>query len=465
MKKVTTPVYDLIPPQDMIQFMLKYSFFHKQVTQIPESILVTEALDFAVMEQAFNLEIERNDCLRLRFFKEKGKIKQYFLPKFELHDIPVLHFASRAEMEARFNADAQTPVRMLKDETYRVTFFTVENTDAPKQYGIFICIHHLVMDNAACLVFFNDLLAVYRHLKDGKPMPKPLGKFEDRIQRELAYAADPENSRREEAAYTEYITKDGEPLYLGVEGPKLLEAERAKKKDPTIMAPSLFDPIHDRAAFTKHTVPPEISEKLVAFMEENEVGGECLVQLGMRLHIAKINNRHTDTYFITLCPRRRTLEEKRSGGSVTAPLPWRVTLTEDMTFREALGKMKEAQVWAFRHMDYPYMEYRDLQRKLFNYPAAAGASTMMFSWLPLAENTLGDWEYEFIGYGLGRYVMVLYTFAFQDPSTGCLKMTYQHRTHFVSVEDIDALQAGTVKALQLGTDNPDLTVGEILDQI
>ncbi|MBR2731177.1 MAG: hypothetical protein IKD72_04230, partial [Clostridia bacterium] len=67
MKKVTTPVYDLIPPQDMIQFMLKYSFFHKQVTQIPESILVTEALDFAVMEQAFNLEIERNNCLRLRF--------------------------------------------------------------------------------------------------------------------------------------------------------------------------------------------------------------------------------------------------------------------------------------------------------------------------------------------------------------------------------------------------------------
>ena len=90
---------------------------------------------------------------------------------------------------------------------------------------------------------------------------------------------------------------------------------------------------------------------------------------------------------------------------------------------------------------------------------------MMFSWLPLAENTLGDWDYEFIGYGLGRYVMVLYTFAFQDPKSGCLKMTYQHRTHFVTVEDIDALQAGTVAALQLGTDNPDLTIGEILDQI
>ena len=26
---------DLTPPQDMIYFMLKYSFFHKQVIQIP----------------------------------------------------------------------------------------------------------------------------------------------------------------------------------------------------------------------------------------------------------------------------------------------------------------------------------------------------------------------------------------------------------------------------------------------
>ena len=75
-KNVTGPVYDLTPAQDMIQFMLKYSFFHKQVTQIPESILTEKEIDFDVMKQALNIEIERNDCMRLRFFKEKGKIKQ-----------------------------------------------------------------------------------------------------------------------------------------------------------------------------------------------------------------------------------------------------------------------------------------------------------------------------------------------------------------------------------------------------
>ena len=63
------------------------------------------------------------------------------------------------------------------------------------------------MDNAAVFAFFNDLFAVYDHLKNGKPMPKPLGSYEDRIKRELAYVEDKSNLEKEKAAYTEYITR------------------------------------------------------------------------------------------------------------------------------------------------------------------------------------------------------------------------------------------------------------------
>ncbi len=461
MKKIQGKVYDLIPPQDMIQFMLKYSFFHKQVTQIPESIIVTRKIDFDLMKKAVNIEIERNDCLRLRFFKEKGKIKQYFIDEYKLDDIPVLNFSSVEEQTDILTKDAQTPVHYLKDETFRIKFFRTGDG----RYGIYLCVHHLVMDNAACFVFFGDLLAVYDSLAEGTPMPKPLGKYEDRIVKELAYAADKSNFEREAEAYTEYMTRNGEPLYLGVEGQKFLEAERAKKKDPSIMAPSLFDPFHDKAGFTKKVVPQDKSKIIFDFMDEYGVGGECLVQLAMRLQLSKMNNRHNDTYFITLCPRRRTLADKRSGGTLVAPLPWRVQIPEDLTFIQALDKMKEVQAWAFRHMDYPYLEYRDLQRKIFNYSAAAGASTMMFSWFPLEADTMNKWEYEFVGYGIGRYVMVLYTFAMKDTHNQTLKITYQHRTKFVTCDDIDSFHEGTEKALLLGASDPNMTIGEILDRM
>lgn len=461
MNSVNKPVYPLIPPQEMIQFMLKYSFFHKQVTQIPDSIIVSQKIDFDVMTEAFNIEIERNDCLRLVFFKQNGKIMQYFRDPYRIGSVPVYNFKSDEEREKVLTADAQKPIKMLKGEIFRLKYFTTFDG----RYGVYINIHHLVMDNAAVFAFFNDLFAVYDHLKNGKPMPKPLGSYEDRIKRELAYVEDKSNLEKEKAAYTEYITRNGEPLYLGVEGPKLLEAERKKKKDPSINAPSLFDPIHDKAELTKTTFSPELSEKFFAFCENNNVSPECLVQLALRMHLSKINNGHLDTYFICLCTRRRTLVEKRSGGTVTAPLPWRVHLEEDDTFMSALDKMADAQVWAFRHMDYPYLEYRDLQRELFNYSAAAGSSTMMFSWMPINEKSINGWEYEYVGYGLGRYIMVLYTFAMKDAHTGCLKISCLHRTKFVSVEDIKALQNGTKRVLEIGLENPDISVKELLEKM
>lgn len=461
MNSVNKPVYPLIPPQEMIQFMLKYSFFHKQVTQIPDSIIVSQKIDFDVMTEAFNIEIERNDCLRLVFFKQNGKIMQYFRDPYRIGSVPVYNFKSDEEREKVLTADAQKPIKMLKGEIFRLKYFTTYDG----RYGVYINIHHLVMDNAAVFAFFNDLFAVYDHLKNGKQMPKPLGSYEDRIKRELAYVEDKSNLEKEKAAYTEYITRNGEPLYLGVEGPKLLEAERKKKKDPSINAPSLFDPIHDKAELTKTTFSPELSEKFFAFCENNNVSPECLVQLALRMHLSKINNGHLDTYFICLCTRRRTLVEKRSGGTVTAPLPWRVHLEEDDTFMSALDKMADAQVWAFRHMDYPYLEYRDLQRELFNYSAAAGSSTMMFSWMPINEKSINGWEYEYVGYGLGRYIMVLYTFAMKDAHTGCLKISCLHRTKFVSVEDIKALQNGTKKALEIGLENPNISVKELLEKM
>ena len=461
MNSVNKPVYPLIPPQEMIQFMLKYSFFHKQVTQIPDSIIVSQKIDFDVMTEAFNIEIERNDCLRLVFFKQNGNIMQYFRDPYRIGSVPVYNFKSDEEREKVLTADAQKPIKMLKGEIFRLKYFTTYDG----RYGVYINIHHLVMDNAAVFAFFNDLFAVYDHLKNGKPMPKPLGSYEDRIKRELAYVEDKSNLEKEKAAYTEYITRNGEPLYLGVEGPKLLEAERKKKKDPSINAPSLFDPIHDKAELTKTTFSPELSEKFFAFCENNNVSPECLVQLALRMHLSKINNGHLDTYFICLCTRRRTLVEKRSGGTVTAPLPWRVHLEEDDTFMSALDKMADAQVWAFRHMDYPYLEYRDLQRELFNYSAAAGSSTMMFSWMPINEKSINGWEYEYVGYGLGRYIMVLYTFAMKDAHSGCLKLSCLHRTKFVSVEDIKALQNGTKRVLEIGLENPDISVKELLEKM
>lgn len=217
--KAGTEVFELIPSQKMINFMLKYSFFHKQVIQIPMSIVTHTPIDFDVLKKALNIEIERNDCMRLRFYKEHGEFYQYFLDKYVVDDVPVVTFSTEEEQQAYLTADARRPIRHLKGEDFRIIFF--RSFDGG--YGIYINITHLCMDAAAVFVFFSDLLGVYDHLKNGKPMPRPLGEYKKTIRKELAIVADEKKMKEEEEFYTQFFLKDGDPLYAGVHGPELLE--------------------------------------------------------------------------------------------------------------------------------------------------------------------------------------------------------------------------------------------------
>ena len=173
-------LYPLTPSQQTMYFMIKYSL-HKQVIQVPTSFSVGEKLDFRLLARALNIEIARNDCMRLRFVKENGDIKQYFLPEYKLDGVRCFNFKDEAEMNAFLDGDASTPVRFLKDETFRVYFFSCGDKN-----GVYLNVCHMVMDAMAVSVFYRDLFAVYRSLKDGAPMPAPLAPFEEHIEKELA---------------------------------------------------------------------------------------------------------------------------------------------------------------------------------------------------------------------------------------------------------------------------------------
>ena len=51
-KKIPYDLYDLIPSQETMHLMVKYSF-KKQIVQIPCSIVVDSDIDFDLMQKAF----------------------------------------------------------------------------------------------------------------------------------------------------------------------------------------------------------------------------------------------------------------------------------------------------------------------------------------------------------------------------------------------------------------------------
>ena len=52
-----------------------------------------------------------------------------------------------------------------------------------------------------------------------------------------------------------------------------------------------------------------------------------------------------------------------------------------------------------------------------------------------------------------------------DGKNGTIKVTYQHRTHFISVEDVDRFQDGVEQVLRIAVENPQITIGDLLDKL
>lgn len=453
-------VYKLIHSQEMVQFMWKYTL-HMQATQIPVAMAFDEELDFRILARAVNVEIERNDCLRLRIFRDGFTIKQFFLDEYKLDKIRYKEFSSKQEQVEYFDKDASTKLDVFNGEICRIVFFrTFDN-----KCGIFLNVSHMMMDFAAAFTFFKDLMAVYDSLKNGTPMPKPLGKYEDIIKNEQDNPELEARIEKEGKVVDEWMAMDRTPFYNAVNGTKLLDFQRKLLHQKDMNMPHAYMPLKDETHLIKCHLSDEDSKVISDFIKENNLSPEWVIQLGFRIYLSKINRHTNDSLFWVLCPRRRTIKEKRCGGTLASPMPWREILDDNKTFLETLTHFGETQAFLFRYSDVPFTVIRQKERERYNLSLMQTANSMMFSYLPASENAFGERKYEFSAYNFGHYVMPVYSLTMQDANSKRFIFSYIHRLWLTTDEEIYAFHDGVVRTLLAGVKNPQKTIGEILEEI
>lgn len=456
-----TPVYDLIHSQQMVQFMWRYSI-HMQSTQIPFAIAFDEELDFKVLARAVNIEIERNDCMRLRIIREGFRIKQYFMDDFKLEKIILKEFSSKQEQTEYFDNDASRKLDIFNGETFRIIFFR----DCKGKCGIYMKASHIIMDFVAVFLFFKDLMAVYDSIKNGEPMPKPLAKYEDIIKKELADEGLAERIKRDTEALAERVRLDRRPAYNGIRGQELLEKQRKLLMNKKLDVPHSYLPVWDKTHLVKFRLDDEQSGKISAFIKENNLSAECVIQLGFRIYLSKINGHTNDSLFWVLCPRRKTVKEKRCGGTLASPLPWREILDNNSSFLEASKQLGETQAFIFRHSEVPFTVVRQMERDEFGYALMQTANDMMFSYLPSSgKDSFGDRNFELTAYNFGYYVMPIYALVLQDSCSGRYGFSYIHRLWITDDSDIRNFHEGVVRTILQGVTNPEKTIEEIMEAV
>lgn len=461
--KKTTPevLYDLIPSQQTMYLMFKYTF-SKQIAQIATSFALEKDIDFDLLTKALNIEIQRNDSLRLKFIKVDKEIKQYFLPEMRLGSVPKKYFRTIEEQKAFFEKDAQTPVRFDKGENFRIFFYK----NANGTNGVFFNVSHLNMDAMGAVIFYLDLLGVYSALLHGKEMPAPLASYEEYIQQEIERLGNTKKMEKHEQFYREYFAKGGEPFYAGVHGPAFLEKYRAKKKNPALRVPPAYNPLLDKCSMINGHIGPEDAKKIFAFCKERGIAPESLFMLGLRTHCSAINYRTDDVFMMATCSKRATLKEKRMSGCLVQPVQVRTIIPETATFEEGLNEYTSVRTKLYRHSDYPYITARDLSRDMYNYNLIQGPACMMFSWIPVPVDLseLGfNFSFDFQVYDLGRYFTPLYTICSPDPKDKGINLNYMYRVKLSEKKHIDALHKNCMKVVLAGIENPQITIKELLD--
>ena len=458
-KKMPYDLYSLIPSQQTMYLMFKYTF-SKQIAQIPTSFSVDKDIDFELLTKALNIEFERNDSLRLRFTKVDKEIKQYFLPSFRMNKVPCKYFRTLEEQEAFLTKDAQTPVRFDKGVSFRIYFFK----NAQGGNGIFFNVSHLNMDALGSFIFYRDLLAVYRALKYGTEMPKPMASYEEYIKEELQRQTNTKRMEKHEKFYREYFAKGGEPFYAGIHGPAFLEKQRKKKKNPDLRVPAAYNPLLDKCDLLTRHVEPEDAKKIYAFCKERLIAPESLFMLGLRTHCSAINYRTDDVFMMTTCSKRATLKEKNMSGCIVQPIQVRTIIPETATFEEGLNEYTRVRTDLYRHSEYPYITARDMSRDMYNYSIIQGPACMMFSWIPIpVDSVSGDYTYDFKTYDLGRYFTPLYAICSPDPKDKGINLNYMYRIKLSTQADLDALHSNAMKVILKGIENPQITMKELLD--
>ncbi|HET6763429.1 MAG TPA: condensation domain-containing protein, partial [Longimicrobiaceae bacterium] len=303
---------------------------------IPFALRVDGALDADALERAIAEVVRRHDQLRASFREVDGRPVQVFAPagefRLRVEDLSHLPLAEReAEVERRVHADAVRPFDLARGPLFRGALLRLSARD----HVLSLNFHHAVSDGWSFGVFFREVTQLYSAFQAGRPSPLP--------ELEVQYA---------DYAAWQRTQLSGDALAADVEfwraalagAPPLLELPTDRPR-PAVQTYS--------GATMTVAYPAELSERLGAVARAH--GASLFQALLAAFHalIARYSGQDDVVVGTPLAGRMRPETEALIGFFINT-LPVRGDLGGDPTFRELLGRTREATLGVYAHQELPF---------------------------------------------------------------------------------------------------------------
>lgn len=453
-------MYNLTPAQAVMYLSMKYSL-QKQVINVPTSMLIQDEIDFELLQQAIELEVKRNDALRLRFEKSGGTVSQYF----EAPDEAQTRIYEVKDFTGFTEEEQNSVLSQLAGKAFKIYKETPYNLVMIKSYdgycGVFFNVNHLIMDSFAVMIFYRDLFQVYYALRNGTELPKPLVPYEELLKKELAY----QGSDREKADmefFKDLYENETEPILAAPYGMEPLI--KARKKDPNARSASTFSIAHTKVKQKVFRIEKGQMEEMFRFCKEQQVPFQCLFAMGIRTYLSLVNEHEKDITFNATVARRATLAEKRSAGTRIHFLGSRSIAEDEDAFIKVVRQIAEYQNSCFRHVDLDPQKMWAIQGEVYSTKGSYAA--MSFTYQPVAMDLGLDADIRTKWHSPGYASNPLYITIMHNIShAGGLDVYYEYQSHLMTEENIESFQQTVMRTMELGLQNPQITVGEIFEKL
>lgn len=453
----------------------KFHFFYqsmitkKEVVNIGLSFTIELDFDREVLKRAIYTAYSRQEAMRVRFTKdENDEWWQYVVDK-EHRDIEFVDFSDRTMDEATFVLRTWTkvPFEMYESPMNRIVMIRM-----PDGFnGVYFLVDHRIMDAQSIILFLRDIIEIYcsEVYPDDASFPKEMTSYLEQVERDLTYEDDSKQKQRDYEYFRALIEDTPEPIYNDLGTKRLLAVQREYYKRPELRAAINVTDSPD-SALDIFSLEAEPTQKILDFCEEYHVSVASMLLMGLRTYFQKFNG-NDDVSINTAIARRATLKEKRSGGTRIHSFPFRTIISRDTKYIDGIYEIRDKQNELFMHANFdPTMYFRMRGQKYPNNPKGATYEPMSLTYQPLTANRAGmekvsDIRFKNQWYPNGATTQGMYLTVMHRPDDNGFNFNFEHQIKAMNRDDLEHLYYYLCKIMFRAIENPESTVGEIIDEV
>lgn len=436
----------------------------KEILNIGSSLTIEFQLNIEELRKAIYKAYERCESMRARLAFDKNEKEWYqYIADREEREIPFVDFSGKTMEEAEAEMTAWTRVPFDQEDAPMNKVVIIKMPDGFE--GMYIAGDHRFMDAQSLIGFLKDVIELYCSANfENIPYPADTRSYIQQLEKDLAYEAGSKAQARDRAYFYQQI-EESEPIYNGIEGPgKLAEARKASGNPQLRTAPTGSDSF--AADIDIFHLEEEPTKRLMDFCETYHVSLQCLLIMGIRTYLQKVNQ-CDDVSMQVAYARRATLLEKKSGGTRIHCFPFRTVIPEDKTFLEGVKEIRDKQNEVFRYVNFNPAEYLAHRRECYPSMPGMGYETVSLTYQPatLREKgltDLGDIRYKTKRYGNGYYANGMYLTVMHRPEDNGLDFSFEHQVKAYSRQQLEYFYYYICKIMFKGAEIPNLKIGDII---